>query len=117
MIKDNLNKFDNPFLKQVDYYLNGKIVGSMKYSIMYERMELEDIFVIEEYQNQKIATKLMSYLISEAINNRVVNITLEVRETNSIAIKLYKNFGFREMALRHNYYKNENGILMEKQVM
>lgn len=117
MIIENTCKFDNPFLKQVDYYVDKKIVGSMKYSIMYERMELEDIFVIEEYKNQKIGTKLMSYLISEAIENRVINITLEVRQSNFIAIKLYKNFGFREVALRHNYYNNENGILMEKQVM
>lgn len=117
MIVESLKKYDNPFLKQVDYLQDDKIVGSMKYSIIYERMELEDIFVVEEYKNKGIGTKLMSYLISEAIINRVINITLEVRESNEVAIKLYKNFGFREVALRHNYYENENGILMEKQVM
>ena len=31
--------------------------------------------------------------------------------------KLYKKFGFREVALRKFYYGDENGILMEKQVM
>ena len=59
----------------------------------------------------------MSYFISIAINNHVVNITLEVRLSNEIARDLYKRFGFREVALRKFYYGNEDGILMEKQVM
>ena len=59
----------------------------------------------------------MSYLVSVAIDYHVVNITLEVRISNEIARKLYKNFGFREVALRKFYYGDEDGILMEKQVM
>ena len=51
------------------------------------------------------------------IENRVVNITLEVRKSNKIAIHLYKKFGFREVAIRKYYYGDEDGILMEKQVM
>ena len=82
-----------------------------------EIMELDNIFVLEEYRNNQIATKLMSYFISIAINNHVVNITLEVRKSNEIARNMYKKFGFREVALRKFYYGNEDGILMEKQVM
>ena len=84
---------------------------------MYDRMEIQDIFVDVNYRNQGIGTKLMAYLISVAIDNHVVNITLEVRISNDVARSLYKKFGFREVALRHNYYGDEDGILMEKQVM
>ena len=59
----------------------------------------------------------MAYLISIAIDNHVLNITLEVRISNEIARNLYKEFGFREVALRKFYYGLEDGILMEKQVM
>ena len=59
----------------------------------------------------------MAYLTSEAINLHVINITLEVRVSNIPAINLYKKFGFREVALRKYYYGDEDGILMEKQVM
>ena len=59
----------------------------------------------------------MAYLVSMAIDLRVVNITLEVRISNEVARKLYKKFGFREVALRKYYYGDEDGILMEKQVM
>ena len=33
------------------------------------------------------------------------------------ALQIYKKFGFREVALRKFYYGDEDGILMEKQVM
>ena len=80
-------------------------------------MEIEDLYVEESYRNQKIGSKLMSYLVSVAISYHVVNITLEVRISNEIARNLYKKFGFREVALRKFYYGDEDGILMEKQVM
>jgi ribosomal-protein-alanine N-acetyltransferase len=80
-------------------------------------MEIDNIKVDEEYQNQGIGTKLMEYLINIAIKNHVMNITLEVRVSNNIARKLYKKFGFREVALRKYYYGDEDGILMEKNVM
>ena len=59
----------------------------------------------------------MSYLIQVAEDNKVVNITLEVRISNIIAINLYKKFGFKEVALRKYYYGDEDAILMEKQVI
>ena len=42
------------------------------------------------------------------------NITLEVREDNIPALKLYKELGFVEKAMRQNYYNGKNGILMER---
>lgn len=107
----------NPFSRYVEYIEDNKVIGKMKYSIIYDRMELDDIEVLEECRNKGIGNKLMSYLIGIAINERVVNITLEVRISNEIARNLYKKFGFREVALRKFYYGDEDGILMEKQVM
>ena len=80
-------------------------------------MEIDYLFVDEEVRKRGIANKLMAYLISIAINNHVINITLEVRISNEIARYLYKKYGFREVALRKFYYGDEDGILMEKQVM
>ena len=108
---------DNPFLNRAIYLVDNVACGKLDYLLMYDRMEIQDIFVDVNYRNQGIGTKLMAYLISVAIDNHVVNITLEVRISNEVARSLYKKFGFREVALRHNYYGDEDGILMEKQVM
>ena len=78
--------------------------------------KLKDIFnqVIkkQEYKIDPIRSKF-----GEIEKEEVSNITLEVRISNEIARNLYKKFGFREVALRKFYYGDEDGILMEKQVM
>lgn len=117
MIKEIDISNDNPFARRIEYFIADKSVGFLEYSLIYDRMELDNIKVLEEYRNQGIATSLLAHLISLAINYHVINITLEVRISNEIAKNLYKKFGFREVAIRKNYYGNEDGILMEKQVM
>lgn len=108
---------NNPFKRRIDYFINNNSVGFLEYSLIYDRMEIDNIKVNDEFQNQGIGTKLMAHLISIAIEYKVVNITLEVRVSNEIARNLYKKFGFREVALRKYYYGDEDGILMEKNVM
>jgi len=117
MIKEVDTTSSNPFSRRVEYIVEDTSVGYLEYSLIYDRIEIDNIKVLDEYRNQGIGTKLMAYLISMAIDLRVVNITLEVRVSNEVARKLYKKFGFREVALRKYYYGDEDGILMEKQVM
>ena len=107
----------NPYARRIEYFEDEDIIGYLEYSLIYDRMEIDNFFVNEEKRNIGIGKKLLSYLVVVAINNHVVNITLEVRKDNEIARELYKKFGFREVALRKFYYGDEDGILMEKQVM
>ena len=107
----------NPFGRRIEFFIDEKSVGYLEYSLIYDRMEIDNIKVLEEYRGQGIGTKLMAHLVGLAIEYRVENITLEVRVSNEIARNLYKKFGFREVALRKYYYGDEDGILMEKNVM
>ena len=117
MIREVDGIHSNPFARRIEYVVEEKVVGYLEYSLIYDRIEIDNFSVLEEYRNKGIGNKLMSYLVGIAINERVVNITLEVRTSNEIARNLYKKFGFREVALRKFYYGDEDGILMEKQVM
>lgn len=38
--------------------------------------------------------------------------TLEVRASNTAAIKLYRKFNFKEIALRRKYYQDEDALVM-----
>lgn len=100
---------NNPFANFLCYRLNDKIVGYIYYSVIYDRIEINNIEVDKFYRNKKIATKLLSELIKE---NK--DITLEVNIENAIAMKLYKNFGFEEKAIRKGYYNGIDGVLMER---
>lgn len=117
MIKEVEIVVSNPFGRRIEYFYDDISVGYLDFSIIYDRMEIDNLFVKEEYRGLGIATKLMSHVISIAIETRMINITLEVRISNEIARNLYKKFGFREVSLRKYYYGDEDGILMEKQVM
>jgi len=117
MIREVDGIHSNPFARRIEYVIEDKVIGYLEYSLIYDRIEIDNFSVLEKYRREGIGTKLMSYLVSLAISLRVVNITLEVRVSNDIAINLYKKFGFREVALRKYYYGDEDGILMEKQVM
>ena len=117
MIKEVNKEETSPFARSIEYIEDNKTIGVLKYSLIYDRIEIDNIEVLTEHRGKGIGTKLMSYLIAVAIENKVINITLEVRISNEIARNLYKKFGFREVALRKFYYGDEDGILMEKQVM
>ena len=108
-ISDELN--NNPFAKILCYMQDNKIVGYLYYSLIYDRIEINNIEVDKSYRNKRIATKLLNELIKE---NK--DITLEVNKNNEIALKLYNNFVFEEKAIRKGYYSGIDGILMERKV-
>ena len=114
-LKESLT--NNQFTKYFTYEIDNQIVAFINYSIMYERAELIDIFVLESYRNKKIATKLLEYMIKNCIQEKVSDITLEVKITNHSARNLYKKFGFEEVSLRKGYYDGVDGILMRKELV
>ena len=118
MIKELIElESPNPYSRKLQYYEGNQILGYLNYSLIYDRIEIDDFYVEEARRKEGIGKKLMGYLIAVAIDSHVVNITLEVRCSNQVARNLYKKYGFREVALRKFYYGDEDGILMEKQVM
>jgi ribosomal-protein-alanine N-acetyltransferase len=98
----------NPYLK----YLKYQDKGFLKYSVIYDKIEIDHIEVKKEYRNQGIGTKLLEYLVKIAKKQNLINITLEVKETNLQAIHLYKKLNFKEVAKREKYYNGTDGILM-----
>lgn len=103
---------DNPFSKCIAYKENGQVVGFLDYSIIYDKVEINNIFVKEEYRNRRIASRLMEYLITEV--DDCDNITLEVKIDNIAALKLYEKYDFKIVAIREGYYDGVDGYLMER---
>lgn len=113
----NRVKYDlenNVFTRYYIYIKDENIVAFINYQIMYEKAELIQISVLDSYQNQKIASKLLEYMFDDLKDNNVESITLEVKVTNDKAVHLYKKYGFKEIGIRKGYYKGIDAILMEK---
>ena len=103
----------NKFNKVLGFFIDDTIVGFLDYSVIYDRLEVNYIFVKEKYRRQNIAYRLLSYIIN---NYDYENITLEVNINNIKAINLYKKLGFKIIATRPNYYNGVDGYLMERRV-
>jgi len=114
----NVNKnYDEPSNKIKVICINEQIIGFIDYSILYERAELNYIYIIDQYKKQGFASKLMTYMLSDLKDNSVLNITLEVNVNNLNALNLYKKFGFSIVSKREKYYKNgDDGYLMYREV-
>ena len=104
----------NPYLKIITYVEKDKIIGFLLYSLIYDRIEIEQFEVITKERGKGIGDKLLKYLIEKYKDSDIKNITLEVKEDNIIAINLYEKYGFKKIATREKYYDGINGLLMEK---
>lgn len=109
--KLNKESFNNDFLK-VLVYEEDFIKGILVYQYLYDRVEIDYIIVNKNYRNLGIATNLLNFM--ENKHKNIKNITLEVRESNKEAIVFYLKNGFKKATKRKNYYKDEDGILMIK---
>lgn len=70
-----------------------------------DQADIQTIAVREEKRGLGIGRKLMDTLTLEATELGAKEIFLEVRADNSIAQKLYKLFGFKQIGTRKKYYQ------------
>ena len=110
--KENVLKelSNNPFSKYLIYLEKTQVIGYLYYSDIYDRVEINQIEINTIHRNCGYGSKLLEYLIN-SVNK---NITLEVNKENIYAIKLYKKYNFKEVAIRKGYYNGIDGILMER---
>ena len=92
--------------------LDGNVVGYMGLQIFSGDGYVTNVAVLPEYRRQGIA----KMLIEKQMQNDMSFITLEVRESNLPAIKLYESCGFENVGIRPKFYSNptENAIIMTK---
>ena len=89
-----------------------KVVGYMGLQVFCGEGYVTNVAVLPEYRRQGIA----KMLIEKQLQNEMSFITLEVRESNLPAIKLYESCGFENVGIRPKFYSNptENAIIMTK---
>ncbi len=104
--------FSEQFTKVIIYF-DEMIKGVLVFDYIYDRIEIEYIVVDPKHRKIGIATKLLKYIEE---NYKAKNITLEVKKNNIPAINFYNKSGFSIVSVRKNYYKDEDGYLMLKEI-
>lgn len=107
-IKSDLSQTNTDyFYAYVDY----EIVGFLSIQNLVGQLEVTNLAVKKAYQGQGLANQLMQGLVG-----RSEDIFLEVRVSNLPAQRLYKKFGFINVARRKDYYRApiEDAIVMRR---
>lgn len=85
-----------------------KLIGFITYTVIYERAEILDIVIDDNFRNKGYGNILLNSCIDDIKKSNCINITLEVSENNLPAIELYKKNGFKILSVRKNYYHNND---------
>ncbi len=80
--------------------------------------QITNIATHPDVRRRGLGREIVGALVKYARENNIFEISLEVRESNIAAISLYKNFGFKDVGLRKNFYSApiENAIVMVKNI-
>ena len=96
--------------------LGDKVLGYVGISSIIDEGYITNIAVFPEYRNKGIGKALLERLFSFARDNSLSFVSLEVRESNSVAIALYEKLGFKLEGKRKNFYSapQEDACIMTK---
>ena len=93
---------------------DGNIVAYAGAWVSFNQAEVMSVAVAPELRGQGVGTILFGELIKAVKARGATAITLEVRPSNTAAIKLYKSFGLRSVGRRKGYYldNGEDALIM-----
>lgn len=114
----NVNTLEQELTNENSHYLVAKIenqiVGFAGIKSVLDEADIMNIVTKKDKRNLGIGSALLEKLLNVAKEKEIKKITLEVNESNISAIHLYKNFGFKEISIRENYYnKTDNALIMQ----
>ena len=115
-LKYELNNNPVSSLWVIESTLNG-VIGFVDYWITFDSATVCQICVNPIHRKKGLGSLLLTEVIKDCRAHKVRNITLEVREHNDNAIKLYEKFNFKRVLLKEKYYTNgDNAIYMIREM-
>jgi ribosomal-protein-alanine N-acetyltransferase len=95
-----------------------RIVGFLIYWLVHDEVHILNVAVAPEHRRKGIARALMTETERQAAQHGAALMTLEVRRSNTGALDLYREFDYRAVGVRPNYYvdEGEDAIVMVKEL-
>ena len=107
---------DNVFASYYVLENLSQIIGYIGFWIIYDQCQITTIGVAKAKQGNRYSYLLLDKCLLEANLCNCCQITLEVRVSNQAAIHVYQKYGFQKVAIRKQYYENnEDAYLMLKE--
>jgi ribosomal-protein-alanine N-acetyltransferase len=95
-----------------------RIIAFLIFWLVHDEVHILNVAVLPEYRRKGIARLLMSETEKRAYAASAALMTLEVRRSNVAALDLYREFDYRAVGVRPNYYadEGEDAIVMVKEL-
>jgi ribosomal-protein-alanine N-acetyltransferase len=90
----------------------GRVVGYAGLLVAAGEAHVMTIAVDPEHRGRGIGTRLMLAVARAGLEAGAEHLTLEVRDGNESARRLYERFGFRPAGMRRNYYRDGDAVVM-----
>lgn len=80
-----------------------------------DELHIANLAVAPDFRQQGLGRRLLSHVLTRAVESEMQSATLEVRSGNQAAQALYASFGFLVVGRRKRYYRdnNEDALLMQ----
>ncbi len=102
-----------PYYGGIKFVSDGEICGYLIALTVPPEVEILNISVAPNFRRQGIARKMMTRTLEDGRRQGCVQVYLEVRASNTPAIKLYESLGFTVIYTRQKYYRDgEEGLVM-----
>lgn len=98
---------------------DNRVLGYIGSQSVLGEADMMNLAVSENARGMGIGAKLVLALIDRLRQNGVYRLTLEVRVSNTPAIRLYEKLGFKSIGRRPNYYYHpkEDALIMGKELL
>ena len=92
----------------------GAVVGYAGLLRSFEEADITNVCVDEKYRRCGAGSELISRLMEEGKRSGIARFTLEVRKSNTAALRLYEKYGFHTVGIRKNFYSfpREDAFIM-----
>lgn len=110
-------ELQNPLAKYIVISSDSKVIAFAGLWIVAGEGQITNIAVHHNCRGKGLGNKLMEALINNMNTWNCNSLTLEVRNSNIIAKKLYSKYGFIEEGIRKNYYHNNDGTKEDAIIM
>lgn len=92
---------------------DGEVIGYYGFYSIPPEAHIANIAVVPEKQGKGYGKAMLSHLLKTAEDLGDTDVTLEVRPSNEVAIKLYERYGFKTEGRRKRYYGDgEDALIM-----
>jgi [ribosomal protein S18]-alanine N-acetyltransferase len=90
------------------------LVGFVIFWIVHDELHVLNVATAPEHRNRGVARRVLEAALDQGRRQQCTLATLEVRRSNAAALGLYRDFGFRPVGIRPNYYvdEGEDAIVM-----